>query len=297
MINDDRLGISSKNDIISVEWHCKGILTTLEDEKVKKLLHRSYKEVSATDLLFTNSVYHIRNTPSHPAEKELIKVTEDGTISTIFLPPNVTPLLQPMDQNVIRLVKLHYRNSLLSKIVAEGCDNISSALKQVNIYDAVSLLSFAWQKLSEDLIKKCWANILSFNSIEFDEEDDIPLAQLIPRTNDNVTETTITLLQNVFSNCDISTYEVNKWNNADNTIDVSDEDDGSDDENIEENNLEINKHEDAINHFEKCIKWAINNNETSKLAVLRELQEKAVQKNFECSKKQTKINDFFYSTL
>ncbi|XP_037943405.1 jerky protein homolog-like [Teleopsis dalmanni] len=251
----------------------------------------------ATDLLFTNSVYHIQNTPSHPAEKELIKVTEDGTISTIFLTPNVTPLLQPMDQNVIRLVKLHYRNSLLSKIVAEGCDNISSALKQVNIYDAVSLLSFAWQKLSEDLIKKCWANILSFNSIEFDEEDDIPLAQLIPRTNDNVTETTITLLQNVFPNCDISTYEVNKWNNADNTIDVSDEDDGSDDENIEENNLEIIKHKDAINHFEKCIKWAINNNETSKLAVLRELQEKAVQKSLECSKKQTKINDFFYSTL
>ena len=36
--------------------------------------------------------------------------TEYGSIFTIFMPPNVTSLIQPMDQNVIRLTKLHYKN-------------------------------------------------------------------------------------------------------------------------------------------------------------------------------------------
>lgn len=37
------------------------------------------------------------NCPAHPGEEELVS----GDIKTIFLPPNVTPLLQPMDQGVL----------------------------------------------------------------------------------------------------------------------------------------------------------------------------------------------------
>ena len=54
------------------------------------------------------------NAPGHPENL----CTEDEQIFAIFLPPNVTPLLQPIDQNVIQAIKLHYRKNLLKRIVA-----------------------------------------------------------------------------------------------------------------------------------------------------------------------------------
>ncbi|XP_053949255.1 jerky protein homolog-like [Anastrepha ludens] len=56
----------------------------------------------------------IDNAPSHPNEAEL--PTENGQISAMFMSPNCTPLIQPMDQNAIKVTKLHYRNSLLASI-------------------------------------------------------------------------------------------------------------------------------------------------------------------------------------
>ncbi|GFT72981.1 jerky protein homolog-like [Trichonephila clavipes] len=43
----------------------------------------------------------IDNAPSHPGTEEL----SSGEIKAIFLPPNVTPLLQPMDQCVLQKLK------------------------------------------------------------------------------------------------------------------------------------------------------------------------------------------------
>lgn len=107
------------------------------------------------------------NAPSHPPANELIKKTDEGNIWVMFMPPNVTPLIQPMDQNAIRLVKLHYKNSLLTKIVATG------SLKQLDVYDEVSLIALAWQKISAETLKKCWRNILRSNFEDFDEEDEM----------------------------------------------------------------------------------------------------------------------------
>ncbi|XP_053968098.1 jerky protein homolog-like isoform X2 [Anastrepha ludens] len=68
----------------------------------------------------------IDNAPSHPNGAELI--TENGQISAMFMPQNVTPLIQPMDQNAIKITKLHYRNSLLASIAATKSDLLESIL-------------------------------------------------------------------------------------------------------------------------------------------------------------------------
>lgn len=83
------------------------------------------------------------NAPSHPCAEDLVKQTEDGKIWVIYMPPNVTPLIQPMDQNATRLVKLHYRNSLLSKIVTSAPDNVVNFLKYVNLYYALCMIGLA----------------------------------------------------------------------------------------------------------------------------------------------------------
>ncbi|XP_036339760.1 jerky protein homolog-like [Rhagoletis pomonella] len=69
----------------------------------------------------------IDNAPSHPNEAEL--ATENGRIFAMFMPPNVTPLIQPMDQDAIKITKLHYRNGPLASIAATQSDLLESMKK------------------------------------------------------------------------------------------------------------------------------------------------------------------------
>ncbi|XP_031348006.1 jerky protein homolog-like [Photinus pyralis] len=120
----------------------------------------------------------IDNASSHGTVKEL--TSEDGRFTTLFLPPNCTALLQPMDQNAIRLTKLFYRKSLLAHILSSNENSIVTLLKTRNLKDAVCLLCNAWEKVSSEVLQKCWNKIMSDNDedIEYDDEDLIPISEL-----------------------------------------------------------------------------------------------------------------------
>ncbi|XP_053960351.1 jerky protein homolog-like, partial [Anastrepha ludens] len=108
---------------------------------------------------------------SHPNEAEL--TTENGQISAMFMPPNVTPLIQPMDQNAIKITKLHYRNSLLASIAATKSDLLES-LEKINLETAIHLLDAAWFRVGEATLAKCWNSILNFVVNNDDPEDNVP---------------------------------------------------------------------------------------------------------------------------
>lgn len=120
------------------------------------------------------------NAPSHPNEKDL--VSEDGSILAMFMPPNVTPLIQPMDQNAIRITKLHYRNSLLAAVFESQC-NVIESVKKITLRDAVTFLHSAWNKVGQQTLAKCWKPILSIAD-PFEEEDNIPLNLLKSQMNE-----------------------------------------------------------------------------------------------------------------
>lgn len=139
------------------------------------------------------------NAPSHPPSEDL--KTNDGMIFVMFMPPNVTSIIQPMDQNILRLTKLHYRNSLLGSVVA-GSKAMGDALKKVTLKDAILHLAAAWEKITPQIIEKCWHIILSkpSNMTEDDDDnDDLPLSILQQKLKDDTTDAvvseTITLLQ------------------------------------------------------------------------------------------------------
>ncbi|XP_025417896.1 jerky protein homolog-like [Sipha flava] len=77
------------------------------------------------------------NCPGHPSAEELR--SDDGNIFAMFLPPNTTALIQPMDQNVIQNIKLNYRKSLLVNVLADPVhgENLIDALKAINLKDAI----------------------------------------------------------------------------------------------------------------------------------------------------------------
>ncbi|XP_046616864.1 jerky protein homolog-like isoform X1 [Neodiprion virginianus] len=100
----------------------------------------------------------IGNAPSHPST-EVLTV---GDITTRFLPPNVTSLIQPMDQGIIENVKRRYRNKLLMHILNDQCDGkeLVESLKSINIKNAVFWASEAWDETSSEIIVKCWKNLM-----------------------------------------------------------------------------------------------------------------------------------------
>jgi hypothetical protein len=104
------------------------------------------------------------NFPGHPSAEELR--SDDCNILAMFLPPNTTALIQPMDQNVIQNIKLNYRKSLLVNVLADPVHgkNLIDALKAINLKDAVFSLANCWKLVPQMLIKKSWKHLLPFQT-------------------------------------------------------------------------------------------------------------------------------------
>nr|XP_022920131.1 tigger transposable element-derived protein 2-like [Onthophagus taurus] len=219
----------------------------------------------------------------------------------MFLPPNCTPLIQPMDQNAIRLTKVYYRKSLLEHVLSIEEDDISKALKNISIKDAVFMLANAWDKLSANLIAKCWRNVFGQSDEEKDPDDDIPLSILkikwmsVQKTEQGEQELKEigAMLQQINNDHHPSQSEVNDWIVSDKDH-VSLDSDGSslhEDADTNENELKV-KHENAIKSF-TCIQWAEENAvDLNTVTTLRILRQRAMKFKQDCMR-QTKLFDFF----
>lgn len=88
------------------------------------------------------AVLLLDNATSHPSESALKK----GKIKAMFLPPYVTPLIQPMDQCVIEWLKRRYRRKFVGSLLdkTEVCCNLLEAMKSLNIKDAIYTIAAAW---------------------------------------------------------------------------------------------------------------------------------------------------------
>lgn len=106
------------------------------------------------------------NAPGHPEGLS----SDNKQIVAMFLPPNVTPLVHPMSQNVIQAIKLHYRKCLLKRIVSCESGDISAELKTNNLKDVIELAK-AWENVRPELIQKSWSKLIEQQVDGWDEED------------------------------------------------------------------------------------------------------------------------------
>ena len=94
------------------------------------------------------------NAGCHPPEiKE-----KYSNIKVVFLPPNTTSILQPLDLGIIQNFKLHYRQLFLQYVLAkiEEYNTASELANSVNILKAIQLVSNAWGKVKSEIICKCF---------------------------------------------------------------------------------------------------------------------------------------------
>lgn len=147
-------------------WMTAALFTEWYDEifilEVKKHQKRLGKEGSKVLLI-------VDNAPTHPTEELLER--GNGQFKTIFLPPNVTSLLQPMDQGVIETMKRHYRRQLLRKLLVEGEDEegVLAYHKKINLKDCAYMVAEAWSLVKEVTLRRAWNKL---KGISTEEEKD-----------------------------------------------------------------------------------------------------------------------------
>ncbi|XP_013177949.1 PREDICTED: tigger transposable element-derived protein 6-like [Papilio xuthus] len=98
-------------------------------------------------------------------------------IKLVFLPLNVTSVLQPMQQGIIRCLKYKYRRFQVLNII-RNLDNDNH--KSFSVLDAILMISEAWENVSQNTIADCFrqAGITEFLTI-YSDDDVMPLVQQI----------------------------------------------------------------------------------------------------------------------
>ncbi|KAJ4447492.1 hypothetical protein ANN_09499 [Periplaneta americana] len=131
--------------------------------------HKSNTEVKAIILL--------DNAPAHPDEKKLCSA--DGKIICLFLPPNTTSLMQPMDQGVIYTAKRLYRKRFLSEVfeVEESTDGedrrAEKTLQNIKSYNFRSMIfnfAAAVKDIAPSTLANAWNKILCDNNVELESK-------------------------------------------------------------------------------------------------------------------------------
>lgn len=124
------------------------------------------------------------NASAHPNES--ILTNQVGTIKAMFLPPNTTSLIQPMDQGVLESLKRRYKKKLLRSLVMADEEGTSmfTFLKSVNIKDVVYRSAQAWDDVPSSTLVKSWCKLLQGNDRQHEEieeiEDEVSPAKFHP---------------------------------------------------------------------------------------------------------------------
>ncbi|CAB3222382.1 unnamed protein product [Arctia plantaginis] len=121
----------------------------------------------------------VDNCPAHP------KVSNLKCIKLVFLPPNVTSVLQPTDQGMIKALKTQYRKLQVLQMI----QNIekSKDTKSLNVLDAILMISEAWEKVTQTTIANSFrhAGFKDLSPSQAEDDDDIPLVRMIQSTDED----------------------------------------------------------------------------------------------------------------
>ena len=202
-----------------------------------------------------------------PAEKLR---SADGRITVMYLPPNTTSIIQPLDQGVISSFKRHYRKELVKEIVLSEFD-VTPFLKQFRLKEMFFVAGRAWETVTAKTIENCWMEGLApaFPKTPDNDESDDETEDFLGFTTDEIAVAERRLVDQL--NADESVSElIEKWATIDQLCpvvpDKSDEDivneamaesdDNDTDVVLEEDTVRsIPSASEAVAAFEVALRW------------------------------------------
>ena len=121
------------------------------------------------------------NCPSHITEGLTLSNTE-----VLFLPPNTTSTLQPMDAGIIMSFKRHYRRYHIRWMLEQIEGGKDASDLKMDVLQAVRYIVRAWDEVTPEVISNCWKstkilpnNVVSDNDYgDEDESNNNLLAEL-----------------------------------------------------------------------------------------------------------------------
>lgn len=157
------------------------------------------------------------NAPSHP------KNMDDwcDNVEVMFLPPNTTSLIQPMDQGVIANFKALYQRKTMRKLISFLDNHAEATVKEFwkafNIKDALDYMVEAWDEVSTSCMNGVWRKVwpecvhdfTGFPSVSdirkdivqlsheagFEDVDDEDVAELLASHEEPLTNEELTMLE------------------------------------------------------------------------------------------------------
>lgn len=157
---------------VDYEYNKKAWMTSEIYEKWLLKLDKKCANENRKILLFVD------NCPAHPktvgAKLKNVKLE--------YFPPNLTSILQPMDQGIIKNLKQYYRKRIVMKVLS----HIEEATPTtVSLLDAINDLNKTWTiDVKEQTIANCFRkagfvkDACSQDADDWDEDDYLPLSEL-----------------------------------------------------------------------------------------------------------------------
>lgn len=251
------------------------------------------------------------NAPGHPDVDDLRVKTADGFIEVLYMPANTSALIQPMDQNIIKMVKSHYKRSLLMDVVSQESD-ISASLSRYDIRDAVFNVALAWRKVPTSTIIKSWKPLWPSHPLLAKGDNDQDLLDM--NESNNLQEISDFLSKKVPgpASChqgtseSCSLEEIRLWltEEDEEELILSDDQIIADILDTDNQTVEVSfdqpppkytvRCEEALSAFNTCLKWAEERNvDAEEYILLKKLRENVLKESFTVIKKQTTIESFF----
>jgi transposase len=127
---------------------------------------KSNKKAWMTGVLFAEWLATL-NSAMKRQKRKIVLIVDNATshvdhqlsnVKILFLPPNLTSEVQPLDRGIIQTVKLSYRSQMLKMIIskASDCENASELTKAITVLDAIRWVSVAWKAVSPITVEKCF---------------------------------------------------------------------------------------------------------------------------------------------
>ena len=259
-----------------------------------KTVDRKMKRERRKILMFVD------NAPSHHKMKlENVKL--------VFLPPNTTSKIQPMDQGIIQSMKLKFHKRQSRKILADMDKHkdmcSSELLKLINVLDAIYWVKSSWDEVEPSTIVKC------FKKCGFDFDTSVNVDTSVDSDIDEDSPLRLVSLANELFGCEFSELVEIERNipTCDEAIDwdkpvsellkehVHEQEtvsDNSDDETVESAEPVCSLTE-VENYIEKLKSFALSKGQATMLTNLMDISEMATSLRIETSCQQSKISDFF----
>lgn len=112
------------------------------------------------------------NCPGHPPN--LDDYVEN--VKVVYLPPNTTSLLQPMDQAVIKTFKCYYLRRTFTQAMTATEDESGLTLREFwkayNVKNAIENIVHGWNEIRVSTLQKAWKKVLPDQIVGFEGFDD-----------------------------------------------------------------------------------------------------------------------------